>query len=273
MKTPPPPDVRVAAAASAGLSDRRDGRFLLFVAVVLVAVVLGFKSELIGPGQVWALGGVLVVIAVPALMGYLRSESGPPAIENFIPVAIGAVAVAGLSSFPMDWWKFGLVAAVFGAGFIVIGWLDHRRLSEREKPGHVVLQETVMVLALAAAYLVVLTVDLTLPVRLAWIFGISLLATYRSFRSLGREMPPRRAFLFGIFVAQLVTFFAWGISVYLNYQEGPFAAILVFLWYVNRGIIRHTVEETLTRNVALEYGLFVALLVYLFAVSYTQHGG
>jgi hypothetical protein len=272
VKTPPPPDVHVAPAR-AEIGDRRDGRFLLFVAVVLVAVVLGFKSDLVGPGQVWLLGGVLVVLALPALMGYLRTETGPPAIENFIPVAIGAVAVAGLSTFAMEWWKFMVVAAVFGAGFITTGWLDHRRLREREKPGHVVLQETVMVLALAAAYLVILTVDLTLPVRLAWVFGISLLATYRSFRSLGRVMPPRRAFLFGIFVAQLVTFFAWGMSVYLNYQEGPFAAILVFLWYVNRGIIRHTVEETLTRNVLLEYGSFVVLLAYLFAISYSQHGG
>ena len=271
MKTPPPPDVRIAPAR-VELSDRRDGRFLFFVALVLVAITLGFKSELIGPGQVWGLGAILLVLAFPALMGYLRTETGPPAIETYIPVAIGAVAVAGLATFPMEWWKFGVIAAVFGAGFITSGWLDHRRLREREKPGHVVLQETVMVLALAAAYLVILTVDLTLPLRLAWIFGISLLATYRSFRSLGRVMPPRRAFLFSVFVAQLVAFFAWGISVYLNYQEGPFAAILVFLWYVNRGIIRHTVEETLTRNVLVEYGLFAVLLVYLFAVSYSQHG-
>ncbi len=270
MKTPPPADVHVMPAR-VEVADRRDGRFLVFVAVVLVAIVLGFKSELIAPGQVWGLGAILLVLALPALMGYLRTEAGPPAIENYIPVAIGAVAVAGLSTFPLDYWKFGLVALLFGAGFLASGWIDHRRLREREKPGHLVLQETVMVLALAAAYLVIVTVNLPLPVRMGWIFAMSLLATYRSFRSLGRVMPPRRAFLFGIFVAQLVTFFAWAISVYLNYQEGPFAAILVFLWYVNRGIIRHTVEETLTRNVLVEYGLFVVLLVYLFAISYSSH--
>ncbi len=271
MKIPPPPDLRVAPT-TVPFDNRRDGRFLFFAAVVLVAIALGFKSEMIAPGQVWGLGAILIILAFAALMGYLRTEAGPPAIENFIPVAIGAVAVAGLSTFPMEWWKYAMVALLFGAGFITSGWLDHRRQREREKPGHVVLQETVMVLALAASYLVILTVDLPLPIRLAWVFGVSLLATYRSFRSLGRMMPPRRAFLFALFVAQLVAFFAWGISVYLNYQEGPFAAILVFLWYVNRGIIRHTVEETLSRNVVLEYGLFAVLLVYLFAVSYTQHG-
>lgn len=269
MKTPPPPDVRVTRALP--VDQRRDGRFLLFVAVVLVAVALGFRSELIAPGQVWGLAGALLVLAFVALAGYLRTESGLPAVESYIPVAIGAVAVAGLSTFPLEWWKFALVVAVFGIGFITVGWLDRRRLREREKPGHIVLQETAMVLALAAAYLVVLTLTLPLSVRLAWIFAISLLATYRSFRSLGREMPPRRAFLFAVFVAQLMAFFAWGISVYLNYQEGPFSAILVFLWYVNRGIIRHTVEETLTRNVLIEYGGFAVLLVYLFVVSYSTH--
>ena len=130
-----------------------------------------------------------------------------------------------------------------------------------------------MILAMAAAYLVVLTVALPLPVRLGWIFAISLLATYRSFRSLGRVMPPRRAFLFSVFVAQLVTFFSWASTVYLSYQEGPMAAILVFLWYVNRGIIRHTVEETMSRNVVIEYGSFVILLGYLFYASYTPHPG
>jgi len=272
VKTPPPPDLHVARA-SIDISDRRDGRFLVFVGIVLVALALGFKSELVAPSQVWGLGAGLLILAFPALLGYLRTDEGPPAVENFIPVAIGAVAIAGLSTFAMDWWKFDGLVAVFGLGFVISGWLDHRRLREREKPGHVVLQETVMVLAMAAAFLVVLTLSLPLPLRLGWIFAISTLATYRSFRSLGRVMPPRHAFLFAVFVAQLVTFFSWAATVYLSYQEGPMAAILVFLWYVNRGIIRHTVEETLNRNVIVEYALFVLLLAYLFYASYTPHPG
>ncbi len=268
---PPPPDMRVAG--SARLDNQRDGRFLVFVAVILVALVLGFKSELLAPSAVWALGAALLILALPALMGYLRTEEGPPAVEAFIPAAIGTVAIAGLATFPMEWWKYAAITVVFGIGFVTSGWLDHRRLREREKPGHVVLQETVMVLAMAAAFLVVVTVPLTLPLRLGWIFAISLLATYRSFRSLGRVMPPRRAFLFSVFVAQLVTFFAWAIIATLSYQEGSLAAILVFLWYVNRGIIRHTVEETLTRNVVVEYGLFIVLLAYLFWLSYSPRLG
>jgi hypothetical protein len=94
------------------------------------------------------------------------------------------------------------------------------------------------------------------------------LASYRSFRVLGNPMSPRRAVLFSIFVAQLVTFFAWAMSVYLYFTEGVFTVMLFLLWYVNRGIIRHTVEESLNRNVILEYSVFILLIAYLFFTSY-----
>lgn len=269
MKTPPPPDLLLVRPSPP--TTEKDARFLFFVATVLVALALGFRSELIAPTQVWGLAAVLVLLAVPALLGYLRSEAGVPAVEHFIPVALGATALAGLATFQIPWWQYALIAALFGLGFVATGWLDGRRLRAREKPGHLVLQEAVLILAMTASLLVVVTVDLPLPLRLGWIFAISMLATYRSFRSLGRTMPPARAFLFSIFVAQLVMTFAWAMTVYLSYREGPFAAVLVFFWYVNRGIIRHTVEETLSRNVLVEYGLFALLLAYLFIASYQPH--
>ena len=270
MKTPPPSDHQVLRAATIVDGDR-DRRFLVFVALVLVAVALGFKSELVASGQVWGLGAALLLLAVPALFGYLRHEQIVPAVEHFVPVAIGAVAIAGLSLLVPEWWKYSAFVAVFGVGFILAGQLDYRRIHDQEKPGHLIVQEILLVLSLAAAYLVIVTVPLALPLRLAWVFAISLLATFRSFRVLGRTMPTRRAFLFAVFVAQLVAFFAWAMTVYLVYQEGVFVAMLVFLWYVNRGIIRHTVEETMSRNVIIEYGLFVLLLAYLFVTSYQPH--
>ncbi len=249
----------------------RDSRFLVFAGMVLVALAIGFKSELVAPRQVWGLGAALLLLAVPALLGYLRSESGPPAVENFIPAALGAVAVAGLSVVVGEWWRYSLLAALFGLGFFFAARLDYRRLREPQKPGHLIVQEAVLAVALAGAYLVVLTLEFPLPLRLLWIFGLTLLASYRGFRVIGEPMAPRRAFLFALFVAQLVAFFAWAMSVYLIYSEGIFAVILLILWYVNRGVIRHTVEETMSRNVVVEYGLFGVLLVYLFFQSYQPH--
>jgi len=97
------------------------------------------------------------------------------------------------------------------------------------------------------------------------------MASYRSFRINGVAIAPRRTFIFALFVAQVVTFLAWAItalSIYLVVNEGTFAVMLLFAWYINRGLVRHTVEESFTRNVVLEYGAFAVVLVYLFVASY-----
>jgi len=108
-----------------------------------------------------------------------------------------------------------------------------------------------------------------------WIFTITFLASFRSFRINGTPIAPRRAFIFALFVAQVVTFLLWAIealSSVLVVNEGPKAVMLFFAWYVNRGLIRHTVEESFTRNVILEYAAFAAILIYLFVVSYHPTG-
>src|SRR6266568_4940998 len=54
MKLPPLLTEKVVQADSAARSER-DRSFLIFAGVVLMAIALGFKSELLGPGQVCAL--------------------------------------------------------------------------------------------------------------------------------------------------------------------------------------------------------------------------
>src|SRR5437868_2219694 len=140
-----------------------------------------------------------------------------------------------------------------------------------EKRGHVILQEAILILVLSGAYLVVVTLPFTPILKLLWIFTITFFASYRSFRINGVAITPRRAFIFAIFVGQVVTFLAWAItalSLYLYVAEGWFAAMLLIAWYINRGLVRHTVEDSFTRNVVLEYGAFAIVLVYMFVVSY-----
>src|SRR5215472_14991343 len=221
--------------------SERDKRFLIFVGIILVAISMGFKSEMVGPTQVWGLGVGLLVLATPALMGYLHSETGMPSIEHFVPVVLGTLAVAGLSLLVPEWWKYSLITSAFGIGFCFAAHLDYRQLRDKLRPSHIVVQEVLLAFGLAGSFLVIVTLGLPLPLRLASVFIVSLLASYRSFRVLGNPMTPRRALLFSIFVAQLVSFFAWAMSVYLYFTEGVFTVMLFLLWYVNRGIIRHTV--------------------------------
>ncbi len=275
MKTPPTPEDRYARTTVAVTSER-DRSFLVFAAVVLVAIAVAFKSELLGQGQVWALALGLVVVAAPALLGYLRGTAEFPRIEHYIPVALGAVTLAGLSIFPgLELWKYLLLTAAFGVGFVLLARLDYLRLRDAEKRGHVLVQEAILVLVVAGAYLVLVTIQFNVVLRLVWIFTITFLASYRSFRINGTAITPRRAFTFALFVAQVVTFLAWAITALSNWlvvAEGPFAVMLFFGWYINRGLVRHTVEDSFTRNVILEYAAFAAILIYLFVSSYRPPG-
>jgi hypothetical protein len=267
----PPALVEKVASPTASAQSERDRSFLIFAAVVLVAIALGFKSELLAQGQVWALALGLVVIAAPALLAYLRGTEELPRIEHYIPVALGALTLAGLSLLVPELWKYLVLTATFGTGFIIAARLDYLRLRDAEKRGHIVLQEAILVLVLAGAYLVVVTLPFNPILRLLWIFTITFLASFRSFRINGTAVAPRRAFIFALFVGQVVTFLAWAItalSLYLVVNEGTFAVMLLFAWYINRGLVRHTVEDSFTRNVVLEYGAFAVVLVYLFVSSY-----
>src|SRR2546425_10894430 len=119
MKTPPIAEDRYLRTAAA-VPLERDRSFLIFAGVVLVAIALGFKSELLGQGQVWALALGLVVVAAPALLGYLRGTAEFPRVEHYIPVALGAVTLAGLSILVPELWKYLVLTAAFGVGFILL---------------------------------------------------------------------------------------------------------------------------------------------------------
>src|SRR4030088_3314804 len=140
MKIPPIPAERLTPSSTAAKSER-DRSFLIFAGVVLVAIALGFKSELLAQGQVWALALGLVVMAAPALLGYLRGTAEFPRIEHYIPVALGAVTLAGLSILVPELWKYLVFTATFGAGFVLLARLDYLRLRDSEKRGHILVQE------------------------------------------------------------------------------------------------------------------------------------
>src|SRR5947208_3482806 len=266
-----PPGLRDAPArVISAVQGERDRRFLIFAGVVLIAIAFGFKSELLAQSQVWALGLGLIVVAAPAILAYLRAEE-PPAVEHYIPVALGAITLAGLTVLVPELWKFSVLTVAFGIGFVIAARLDYLRLHDAEKRGHLVLQEAILICVLAGAYLVVVTLPFNAILRLLWILTITFLASYRSFRINGSSIAPSRAFIFAVFVAQVVTFLAWAVTAlesFLILNEGTFAVMLLFAWYINRGLVRHTVEDSFTRNVVFEYVAFAAVLIYLFVSNY-----
>ena len=266
MKSPPRPDPHAPARV---LVVERDHRFLIFVGAVLVALALGFKSELVPTSEVWWLSLGLVAVAAPALFAYLRGLDRRVALEHFIPVGIGALVVAGLSLLMSEWWKFALACGAFGLGFYVAAQLDYLKLRGRDIALDVVVQEALLAVPLAVAFLVVLAAPFPLALQIFCIAALAFLAAYRSFLVLGKPLSARRAFLLAFFVGQVVGLAAWAMN--LHFEEGAFAVMLLLIWYINRGIFRHVFEDTLTRQVLIEYGAFALLLAYLFFISFQPH--
>src|SRR5437868_15412055 len=118
MKLPPVLAEKVAPADSAAKTER-DRSFLIFAGVVLVAIALGFKSELLGPGRGWAIALGLVVVAAPALLGSLRGTEEFPRVEHYIPVELGAMTLGGLSPLGPGSGNYPFVRSLVGAGFMI----------------------------------------------------------------------------------------------------------------------------------------------------------
>jgi hypothetical protein len=274
LKTPPPNDDFVTPAGLQ-LSNEKDRRVLVFAGLVLISLALGLKSELVAPEAVWWLAAGLVVVSSPLVLAYVRrgDGTGGPAVEHFVPALMGAVAIAGLSLVIRDGWAWALAAVAFGGGLATAARLDYLQLRLVAKRGHHFLQEGLLALALAGGLLAILAAPFSLLLKLAAIFTLSALAAYRSFRVSGDPMTPNRGLLFALLVGQVATFFAWAIFSYAAAApEGVFAAMLLLAWYINRGVVRHAAEETLNRNVVVEYALFTALLAFLFLISLRWRG-
>ena len=99
----------------------------------------------------------------------------------------------------------------FGEQGGLLTYGDYLRLADHPKRGHHFIQEAILALALVGGYVALLSAPFPVAVKLAWIFVLSALAAFRSFRLAGEPLTPRRAFLFSLLVAQVATFFAWAL--------------------------------------------------------------
>src|SRR5258706_549360 len=199
--------VRKGEALSLQYHERKDE--WLLVTRGTVAVALGFKSDLWAENQVWALGLGLIVVAAPVLLGYLRSAGEPPAVEHYIPVALGAITLAGLASSPifsLQLWQFSALSVLFGVGVVVAGRLDYLRIHGSEKRGHVVLQEAILIALPAGPDILVVTLPVNPLLKLPSILTITFLASYRSFRINGSSLPPRPAVILARLLGPVRTF-------------------------------------------------------------------
>ena len=243
-------------------------RYLGLIATWAVVIGLTFKSELLTPNQVWRLtAGLALLVTAGLLFLHIRNRTpGWLSPDHYITPVLSIVAATAFSILAPDYRIHTLAMLSMGA-FIFAGcFVDISRGMGRERPLHRFLRDaTTFCVLLALFFLILQSNDLPNVVKFSSIFVVALLSGYRSFRFATRREG--LALLSAFLTAGTVTFGAFGMVTYLNQGSQYVAVILAFAWYAWQGLTVHALDDSLTRRIIFEYGLFAVICVYLIALA------
>jgi Protein of unknown function (DUF5656) len=243
-------------------------RYLGLISAWAVAVGLTFKSELLSPIQVWEATAGLAVLVTLGLV-FLHARNRTPAwlsLDHYITPVLSIVAAGGFSLNAPNTGLHTIEMVSMGGFIFASSYVDLSRGMGRERPLHRFLRDaTTFCVLLGLFYLILQSNDLTNVVKFSAIFAISLLSGYRSFRFATRREG--LALLSAFLTAGTVTFGAFGMVTYLNQLPQYVAVILAFAWYAWQGLTVHALDDSLTRRIVFEYGLFAVICVYLIALA------
>ncbi|HEY9288213.1 MAG TPA: hypothetical protein VIT43_09345 [Candidatus Dormibacteraeota bacterium] len=243
-------------------------RYLGLVSTWAIAAGLAFKSELLTPNQVWQLSAGLAIVVTAALL-FLHVRNRTPgwlSPDHYITPVLSIIAAGGFSILTNDYRIHALGMLTMGGFIFASSFVDISRGMGREKPLHRFLRDaTTFCVLLALFYLTLQSNDLPNVVKFSSIFVVALLSGYRSFRFATRREG--LALLSAFLTAGTVTFGAFGMVSYLNQGPQYVAVILAFAWYAWQGLTVHALDDSLTRRIIFEYGLFAVICLYLIALA------
>lgn len=243
-------------------------RYLGLLSAWAVAIGLTFKSELLNPTQVWQATAGLVVLVTLGLV-FLHARNRTPAwlsLDHYITPVLVICAAAAFSILAPDYRVHTLAMVTMGAFIFMSSFVDLSRGMGRERPLHRFLRDaTTFCVLLALFFLILQSNDLPNVLKFGAIFVVSLLSGYRSFRFATKREG--LALLSAFLTAGTVTFGAFGMVTYLNQGSQYVAVILAFAWYAWQGLTVHALDDSLTRRIMFEYGLFAVICIYLIALA------
>jgi hypothetical protein len=243
-------------------------RYLGLLSAWAVGLGLTFKSELLSPSQVWqATAGLALLVTLGLVFLHVRNRT--PAwmsLDHYITPVLVIIAASTFSILAPDYRVHALAMLTMGAFIFASSFVDLSRGMGRERPLHRFLRDATTFCALLALFFLVLqSNDLPNVVKFSAIFVIALLSGYRSFRFATKREG--LALLSAFLTAGTVTFGAFGMVTYLNQGSQYVAVILAFAWYAWQGLTVHALDDSLTRRIMFEYGLFAVICVYLIALA------
>jgi len=243
-------------------------RYLGLLSAWAVAIGLAFKSELLSPNQVWQATVGLVLLVTLGLV-FLHARNRTPAwlsLDHYITPVLVICAAAAFSILAPDYRVHALAMVLMGAFIFTSSFVDLSRGMGRERPLHRFLRDaTTFCVLLALFFLILQSNELPNVLKFSAIFVVALLSGYRSFRFATKREG--LALLSAFLTAGTVTFGAFGMVTYLNQGSQYVAVILAFAWYAWQGLTVHALDDSLTRRIMFEYGLFAVICIYLIALA------
>jgi hypothetical protein len=230
-------------------------------------VGLAFKSELLTPDQVWQLTAVLAALVTLGLL-FLHSRNRTPgwlSPDHYISPVLTIIAASGFSSLVPTSNVHALVMFAMGGFIFASSFVDISRGMGRERPLHRFLRDATTFCVLLALFYLILQANQLSNIKFSEIFVVALLSGYRSFRFATKREG--LALLSAFLTAGTVTFGAFGMVTYLTQGSQYVAVVLAFAWYAWQGLTVHALDDSLTRRIIFEYGLFAVICVYLIALA------
>ncbi len=243
-------------------------RYLAFLAAAATAAGLALKSELLPPRGVWV-GVALLMLWTAGGLAFLHYwDRGRRllTVDYYIQPLLSILAAGGFSLMTSDWRAHAVVMLGMGGAIFATGYADLWRSLGWEKPGHRFLIDAAQVMVVFLLFLVILVAPIPVPGKAAWIALTAFATGYRSFSMVTRgewkavSLALQVAFAVGVASLALLTYLP---QLGFEAGTGPLAVVLLLTWYVVRGLIMHSLEEALTKNVVFEYALMGGIAVYL----------
>jgi len=243
-------------------------RYLGLVATWAAVAGLALQSELLAPNQIWQLSVALAVLVTAGLL-FLHVRNRTPgwlSPDHYITPVLSVIAASGFLFLGTDYRIHSTAMLTMGAFIFASSFVDLSRGMGRERPLHRFLRDaTTFCVLLALFFLVLQSNDLPNVIKFGSIFVVALLSGYRSFRFATKREG--LALLSAFLTAGTVTFGAFGMVTYLNQGSQYVAVILAFAWYAWQGLTVHALDDSLSRRIIFEYGLFAVICVYLIVLA------
>jgi hypothetical protein len=244
-------------------------RFLAYLAGMVLLLGLFERSDLLTTG---GLVGLVTAMAVVTVAGFglaihqASEERWTALTPSFYLTPLLAVLVAAaVSALVSDWRIHAGSQAAMGAAIFAVSFVTVERFRGQRRAGYDLLQDTALIAVVLVAFVVILAGINDIVLRLSLVFVVSMVSAYENLSRASTSHS--RAIVGGVVTAQVVTTVAFALISQQFLDVARLGPLLLVAWYVNRGLIYHVLEGTMSVGVFVEYAIGAAVCAVLVATA------